>query len=167
MPDPYKLSRALVDLEIVRAPTGGALDYGKRRVGAPTEEVSPAHTVTDLSIVSGTDALAQALWLRLATPRGELAHLGHPEYGSRLHELVGRVDRARGSDPQLAALAALYVREALRHERRLRRIVSIDVVQSAATRAVVVRIVVEVDGGARIAIEQPLPAGPGAASEGR
>src|SRR5947209_14155752 len=48
----------------------------------------------DLQVVSGTDNLAQAVLMRLLTPRGELAALGHPEYGSRLHELVGRQNTA-------------------------------------------------------------------------
>ncbi|HEY1179187.1 MAG TPA: hypothetical protein VGF17_23785 [Phytomonospora sp.] len=45
--------------------------------------------VTDLAVVAARENLAQALILRLLTPVGSLAALGHPEYGSRLHELVG------------------------------------------------------------------------------
>lgn len=44
----------------------------------------------DLGTVSGRKNLAQALLLRLLTPRGSLAALGHGEYGSRLHELIGQ-----------------------------------------------------------------------------
>lgn len=44
----------------------------------------------DMATVSGRDNLAQAVITRLLTPLGELSALGHPEYGSRLHELVGR-----------------------------------------------------------------------------
>ena len=48
----------------------------------------------DLGVVSGLDNLGQAVILRLLTPKGELAPLAHPEYGSRLHELVGRQNTA-------------------------------------------------------------------------
>ena len=48
--------------------------------------------MVDLTIASGRDNLAQAIIMRLLTPRGELAALGHPQYGSRLHELVGEVN---------------------------------------------------------------------------
>lgn len=43
----------------------------------------------DLVRVEGFENLQQALLLRFLTEVGELAHLGHPDYGSRLHELVG------------------------------------------------------------------------------
>jgi phage baseplate assembly protein W len=40
--------------------------------------------------LSERENLAQALILRLLTPRGSLAALGHASYGSRLHELIGQ-----------------------------------------------------------------------------
>jgi phage baseplate assembly protein W len=40
--------------------------------------------------IDGRENLAQALMLRLLTPRGVLMALGHAQYGSRLHELIGR-----------------------------------------------------------------------------
>ena len=43
----------------------------------------------DLQPVTGRENLAQALVLRLLTPRGALTALGHPDYGSRLGELIG------------------------------------------------------------------------------
>src|SRR4051794_29300303 len=43
----------------------------------------------DLESVAALDNLRQALLLRFLTQQGELAVLGHPDYGSRLHELVG------------------------------------------------------------------------------
>jgi phage baseplate assembly protein W len=51
---------------------------------------SDALQATDLVTVAGRENLAQALMLRLLTPRGSLAALGHAQYGSRLHELIGR-----------------------------------------------------------------------------
>jgi phage baseplate assembly protein W len=43
----------------------------------------------DLLLVAGNDNIVQALTLRLSVRRGELAPLGQPDYGSRLHELIG------------------------------------------------------------------------------
>ncbi len=50
---------------------------------------SDALQVSDLGLLSERENLAQALMLRLLTPRGTLAALGHATYGSRLHELIG------------------------------------------------------------------------------
>lgn len=65
--------------------------------------------VRALATVAGRENLAQALILRLLTPRGSLAALGHATYGSRLHELVGRnrtsTTRARCRAFVLQALA--------------------------------------------------------------
>lgn len=46
--------------------------------------------VVDLDVFSGRQNLAQALILRLLTPIGSLAALGHAAYGSRLHQLIGQ-----------------------------------------------------------------------------
>jgi len=74
----------------------------------------------DLATVTGRANLAQAIVNRLCTRRGELARLGHPEYGSRLHTLIGErnVTRARG-------LAEIYIRESLGAEPRIAQIVQI------------------------------------------
>ena len=66
-----------------------------------------------LATVSGRANLAQALILRLLTPRGSMAALGHPGYGSRLVELVGR-----RNDVATRNLARLFVIEALGQEPR-------------------------------------------------
>lgn len=71
----------------------------------------------DLEPSSGLGNLAQAIWLRLAIPLGDLARLGHPKIGSRLHLLIGRL-----ATPANIALAKAYVREALRGESRIERI---------------------------------------------
>lgn len=70
--------------------------------------------VHDLAIVAGRENLAQALLLRLLTPRGSLATLGHADYGSRLHELIGR-----GKTGELRALAKAFVLEVVAQERRV------------------------------------------------
>ena len=43
----------------------------------------------DLGLARGNENIIQALTLRLRVRRGELAPLGWPAYGSRLHELIG------------------------------------------------------------------------------
>jgi len=42
----------------------------------------------DLDMHSDVDNLVQALLLRFLTPVGEMELLGHPDYGSRLSELI-------------------------------------------------------------------------------
>lgn len=49
----------------------------------------------DLALTHGNDNLVQALTLRLMVRRGELAPLGWPDYGSRLHELIGEPNISR------------------------------------------------------------------------
>lgn len=82
----------------------------------------PASGRDDLRRAVGVENLQQALLLRFLTERGELAHLGHPEYGSRLHELVGELntDTTRNR-------AKLFALQALADEARIARVVSVDV----------------------------------------
>ena len=84
----------------------------------------------DLAAISGRDNLAQALTLRLLTPRGELAELGHPDYGCRLHELIGRPNT-----PATRDLAKLHVLEALGAEPRVAAVEAVDVRPSPASRS--------------------------------
>src|SRR5215213_11983665 len=49
----------------------------------------------DLGLARGNENIIQALTLRLRVRRGELAPLGWPDYGSRLHELIGELNVAR------------------------------------------------------------------------
>src|SRR5216117_3485364 len=76
----------------------------------------------DLRPVSGVANLTQALLLRLTTRQGELAGLGHPDYGSRLHTLIGEpnTDRTR-------ALARLFALQALIAEPRITAVVTLTV----------------------------------------
>jgi phage gp46-like protein len=71
----------------------------------------------DLATQTGRDNLAQAIINRLLTRRGELTTLGHPEYGSRLHELIGELNNLR-----IRALAELYIRDCLAQERRIEKV---------------------------------------------
>jgi phage baseplate assembly protein W len=68
----------------------------------------------DLSTLTGRENLAQALLLRLLTPRGALAALGHATYGSRLHELIGQ-----NKTESLRLLCRAFVLEAVRQEPRV------------------------------------------------
>jgi phage baseplate assembly protein W len=81
-----------------------------------------AHTFLDFTTLDGRDNLAQAIVMRLLTPRGELTELGHPEYGSRLNELLGtpNTETRRG-------LAKLFVLEALAQEPRIEKVLDVTV----------------------------------------
>ena len=78
--------------------------------------------MVDLTIASGRDNLAQAIIMHLLTPRGELAALGHPQYGSRLHELVGEVNTETKRN-----LVRLYILETLQREPRIEEILDVTV----------------------------------------
>jgi phage baseplate assembly protein W len=83
-----------------------------------------AHTLLDFDTVDGRDNLGQAILMRLLTPRGELAELGHPEYGSRLHELLG----APNSETR-RGLAKLFVLDALAQQPRIAKVLEVTVVR--------------------------------------
>ena len=76
----------------------------------------------DLARSSDLDNLRQAIEIRLLTPKGELAPLGHADFGSRLPDLIGRPNTETNRN-----LAKLYVIEALKQERRIQKIVAVDV----------------------------------------
>lgn len=104
------------DLSVYRTNVGG-----ERERGSPDLRTVPGHGVPpdrtparDLAHVDRVDNLRQALINRLLTRRGELADLGHPEYGSRLYELIGQPNSATQRN-----LAKLFVLEALSQEPRL------------------------------------------------
>jgi hypothetical protein len=81
--------------------------------GGRTER-RPAGDRTDLGLVGGRENLGQALILRLLTPLGALAGLGHAGFGSRLGELIGRRNDAAARN-----LARLYTLQALGAEPRV------------------------------------------------
>ncbi len=70
--------------------------------------------IRELATVDGRDNLSQAVIMRLLTPRGELTSLGHPDYGSRLHELIGQVNT-----DTIRNLVKLHVLECLKREPRI------------------------------------------------
>jgi len=83
----------------------------------------------DLGVVEGRENLVQAIILRLLTPRGELTGLGHPQYGSRLHELIGRQNTATTRN-----LVKLYILESLAAEPRIQKVLRLDVNPSQGNR---------------------------------
>lgn len=71
----------------------------------------------DVQTVTGRANLAQAIVNRLLTRRGELARLGHPNYGSRLQLLLGELNNVR-----TRGLAEIYIRESLAQESRIEKV---------------------------------------------
>lgn len=74
----------------------------------------------DLATFEGRANLAQAIINRLLTRKGELTGLGHPNYGSRLHQLIGEVNNIR-----IRGLAEIYIRESLALEPLIKEITQI------------------------------------------
>lgn len=85
----------------------------------------------DLATVSGHENLVQAILNRLFTHRGELAGLGHPRYGSRLHQLIGEPHNAR-----TRGRAEIYLRECLAQERRIAEIAALELAPASRGRGV-------------------------------
>ncbi|SEL93630.1 hypothetical protein SAMN04489760_10153 [Syntrophus gentianae] len=71
-------------------------------------------SLDDIAVVEERRNLAQAIILRLLTPKGSLASLGHAAYGSRLTELIGRP-----KTKAIRNLCRLYVLETLAQEPRI------------------------------------------------
>jgi phage baseplate assembly protein W len=100
---------------------------------------------------ASTSGQTEVIILRLLTPRGELAALGHPEYGSRLHELVGRQNTATTRN-----LAKLFILESLQAERRIAGVVAVDVSPDPVIRERI-DVLVQVQP---IGVSEPLTIGP-------
>jgi phage baseplate assembly protein W len=100
-----------IDLRLL----GDLTQQSSRTRGSDLSVVArPESERVDLETLDGADNLSQALLLRFLTPLGELAALGHPDYGSRLHELIGE----RNSETNRNR-AKLYVLQALAAEPRV------------------------------------------------
>lgn len=111
-------------------------------VHAAHRELRPVYRLTETNRIprrawdfvprEGFENLAQAVILRLLTPRGELAALGHPEYGSRVHELIGQENNTAKRN-----LLKLFVLEALKNEPRVEKVVELKVEPSPGARSTV------------------------------
>jgi len=118
----YVGTPSMVDL--ASADSWGELDLRVRPGGQGG--LPQAGDVIDIGIARGRENLAQALLLRLLTAQGALAPLGHPEYGSRLASLIGRLN-----NEQTRNLARLYTIEAVGQEPRVKELRALQVESSA------------------------------------
>jgi phage baseplate assembly protein W len=84
------------------------------RVEARAAGLDVVAAVGDVALACGSDNIEQALRLRLMVRRGELAPLGWPDYGSRLHELIGEPNITR---THLKAMA--FARSAVEQDPRV------------------------------------------------
>lgn len=89
----------------------------------------PETGLVDLTPLPGIENIAQALLLRFLTAEGELAPLGHPGYGSRLHELIGEPNTEANRN-----LAKLYALRAVKREPRVERVLAANVRQRTDDR---------------------------------
>jgi phage baseplate assembly protein W len=83
----------------------------------------------DFATLKGAENLKQALLLRFLTPLGELALLGHPDYGSRLYELIGELNNEVNRNR-----AKVYVLQALAAEPRVQTVKSVQVTPNQTDR---------------------------------
>jgi phage baseplate assembly protein W len=84
----------------------------------------------DYALAEGNDNIIQALTLRLRVREGELAPLGWPRFGSRLHELIGQLNNTR-----TRAILMAHARTALERDPRVLEITEMSAV--LAERSVV------------------------------
>lgn len=92
----------------------------KTQIRAETQQV-------DLKTLTGVEDLQQALLLRFLTRAGEMELLGHPGYGSRLHELIGELNSESNRNR-----AKLFVLQAIADEPRIDKVLSISVTQNGS-----------------------------------
>lgn len=91
-----------------------------------------------LRAAAGRENLAQALTLRLLTKQGSLTDLGHPQYGSRVVNLIGQENNETNRH-----LARLYTLEALAQEPRVREVTGL-AVETVAGQPDTIRIAIAV-----------------------
>lgn len=103
-------------VKMPESPLGTDLKIQDEELGSDLA-ISPSG---DLDLVSDEYNLGQAIINRLKTRQGELTDLGHPNYGSRLYELVGEPnnERTRG-------LVRAYTAECIGQDPRVEEVVSI------------------------------------------
>jgi phage baseplate assembly protein W len=121
--DPHLLTDVRIDLRQAALRPVYAVATDTRRIP------NRVGVLRDIGVVGGRDNLGQAVLLRLLTPLGELAALGHPDYGSRLHTLIGD----RNTDTR-RALVRLYILESLAREPRIAEVVEVAVAPHPAQR---------------------------------
>ena len=82
-----------------------------------------AATVLDAGTAGGVDNAVQAVIHRIKTADGELAELGHADYGSRHHRLIGEPNTEGNRN-----LVKLYVLRALALEPRIEKVLAAEIV---------------------------------------
>jgi phage baseplate assembly protein W len=115
------------DLQLLRN-----LDLTKSSRDRPNDLLTRLRIETgqfDLDTITENDNLIQALLLRFLTPVGELTLLGHPDYGSRLFELIGELNTETNRNR-----AKLFTLQALQAEPRVKEIRSVTVTQNPKER---------------------------------
>lgn len=117
------------DLGLLFAGPAGAFDNADL---ATTTSTVGATAVNDLEFVDRVAAARQLLVNRIQTRRGELTQLGHPNYGSRHHELIGEPNTERTRN-----LVKLHILECLRHEPRVAKVLRCEVVALDRPREIV------------------------------
>jgi phage baseplate assembly protein W len=98
----------------------------------------------DLGLAHGNENIVQALTLRLRVRRGELAPLGWPAYGSRLHELIGEPNIGR-----IHVRLMAYARSAIEEDPR---VAEVGTISASPSGRDAVRLIMEI----RL-IEEPNP----------
>jgi phage baseplate assembly protein W len=106
-------------------------------------DLVPDH-IGDLALAQGNENIVQALALRLKVKQGELAGVGWPDYGSRIHEVIGEPNI-----PRTHARLMAYAREALEPDPRVQEITEI---QAVALERDTVRLYIDIT-----LIDQPNP----------
>lgn len=96
---------------------------------SPINELISSRRPLDLVTLEADKNLQQALLLRFLTPIGEMAQLGHPNYGSRLYTLIGELNNDINRNR-----AKVYVLQALGAEPRVKEIRSVVVTSSPRDR---------------------------------
>lgn len=86
--------------------------------GEQAEMFADAHG--DIRTVKGLRNLQQALLLRLMTPQGSLLH--HPDYGSQIHDLIGKPET-----PNLLQKIKIELERTIRSDERVEDVVISDV----------------------------------------
>jgi len=106
----------------------------------------------DLDTVDNEDNLAQAIIARLATDEGELYDIGHADYGSRLHELIGEVN-----NPITRQRIKTVVKECLDQEPRIKEVTSVNVLPNPMDphRVEIEITIVPIQGAKYLAISYP------------
>src|SRR5688500_12763970 len=103
----------LFGTDLLLAPYAEGLDLTRRTDGFYGGDLALTHGMEE------TANIIQALTLRLRVRRGELTLLGWPEYGSRLHELIGELNVARTH-----LKAEVFAREAIEADPRVAKVES-------------------------------------------